>query len=144
MNRSTVWLWDLHLAPSLLTSLCFHEEMWIENCPSTSKPSFYRCHINDCFLLFHLPKHIPLILNYSTSINSILTSTLLFKNEPNSSIPFPDIQIMHQNGPFSTSVYHKSSLTGLFTNFHSFIPFCFKRVLILSLLHHFFQHLLQL
>ena len=57
-----------------------------------------------------------------------------FETESNFSLPFPDIQITRHNGYISTSVYHKPSFTGLFTNFHSFIPFSFKKGLVLSLL----------
>ena len=35
---------------------------------------------------------------------------------------------MRSNGSFTTSVHHKCTLTGLFTNFDSFIPMMYKKV----------------
>ena len=117
--------------------LCFHEKTWIENCLLAFKPSFYRRYVDDCFLLFRSPKRIPLFLNYLIQQHPNINFT--FETESNSSLPFPDIQITRHNDCISTSVYHKPSFTGLFTNFHSFIPFSFKKGLILSLLHCFFN-----
>ena len=31
--------------------LCFHENKWLEECPSEYKPKIYRRYINDTFLL---------------------------------------------------------------------------------------------
>ena len=59
--------------------------------------------------------------------------------ESNSTLPFLDISITRKNSRFETSVYQKPTFTGLFTNFHSFIPFQYKRCLISSLLYRFFS-----
>ena len=40
---------------------------------------------------------------------------------------------------FSTSIYRKPTFTGLFTNFHSFIPLAYKRSLISCLLYRIFN-----
>ena len=47
--------------------------------------------------------------------------------------------ISRSNGKFITSVYRKRTFTGLFTNFHSFIPLNYKRSLVSSLLHRIFN-----
>ena len=44
-----------------------------------------------------------------------------------------DINITRTNGHFSTSVFHKPSSTGLFTDFNSFIPMTCNKGLLLSL-----------
>ena len=46
---------------------------------------------------------------------------------------------MFSNGIFSTSVYRKSTFTGLFTNFDNFIPISYKRGLINTLLFRYFN-----
>ena len=59
--------------------------------------------------------------------------------ESNSTLSFLDISIMRTGGRFETSVYQKPTFTGLFTNFHSFLPSQYKLSLISSLLHRFFN-----
>ena len=36
--------------------LCYHENIWLQNCPSEFKPVIYRRYVDDTFLLF-LSKH---------------------------------------------------------------------------------------
>ena len=59
--------------------------------------------------------------------------------EKDGRLSFLDIEITRFNGRFSTSVYHKPIFTGLFTNFHSFIPLAYKRSLVCCLLHRIFH-----
>ena len=54
-------------------------------------------------------------------------------------LPFLDIDISCSQGKFSTSVYRKPTFTGLFTNFHSFIPLTYKRCLVSCLIHRIFN-----
>ena len=57
-------------------------------------------------------------------------------------VNFPSLTLLlHEliNGHFETSIYREPTFTGLFTNFQSFTPLQFKRGLIYSLLHRFFN-----
>ena len=45
----------------------FHEQVWLNNCPSEFKPVFYRRYVDDTFLLFRFPSHIQLFLTYLNS-----------------------------------------------------------------------------
>ena len=47
--------------------------------------------------------------------------------EENGSLSFPDVTITPENNKFLTSVYRKSTFSGIFTNFESFIPEMHKR-----------------
>ena len=38
--------------------LCYHEKIWLQNCPSQFKPVIYRRYVDDTFLLFHSKHHI--------------------------------------------------------------------------------------
>ena len=58
--------------------------------------------------------------------------------EKDGRLPFLDIEVTRSNGRFSTSVYRKPTFTGLFTNFHSFVPLAYKRSLVCCLLHQIF------
>ena len=83
------------------------------------------------------PSHIPLFLDFLNHQHPNIKFTS--EIESNNTLPFLDVKITLSNRSFSTSVYHKPTFTGLFTNFDSFIPFSYKRSLILSLLHRFFN-----
>ena len=53
------------LGPSMANIfLCHHEDIWLQNCPSNFKPIYYRRYIDDTFILFKDPKHIPKFRNY--------------------------------------------------------------------------------
>ena len=118
--------------------LSYHENTWLENCPRSFKPIYYRRYVDDCFLLFCSPEHINLFLNFLNQQHA----NIKFSSEietPNKTLSFLDIQIKRNNSSFSTSVYQKLKFTGLFTNFHSFILLKYKKGLILTLTDRFFK-----
>ena len=59
--------------------------------------------------------------------------------EENGSLSFMDIKISRVNNKFATSVYHKPTFSGVFTNFESFIADMHKRGLLEILLHRCFR-----
>jgi hypothetical protein len=117
--------------------LSFHEADWLNNCPTTFKPLLYRRYVDDCFLIFHSANHVPQFLSFLNSQHPNIKFTC--EIESNSTLPFLDISITRKNSRFETSVYQKPTFTGLFTNFHSFIPFQYWCCLISSLLYRFFS-----
>ena len=47
------------LGPTLANFfLCYHEKIWLQNCPSEFKPVIYRRYVDDKFLLFRSNHHI--------------------------------------------------------------------------------------
>ena len=54
-------------------------------------------------------------------------------------LSFLDITITCENNKFVTSVYHKPTFSGVFTNFESFIPEMHKHWLIETLFHRSFR-----
>ena len=54
-------------------------------------------------------------------------------------LPFLDILITRANHTFTTSVCHKPTNTGLYTNSNSFIPLVYKKSLIYTLLHRYYN-----
>ena len=47
------------LGPTLANIfLCFHEQIWLDNCPVEFKPVIYRRFVDDTFLLFRPKEHI--------------------------------------------------------------------------------------
>ena len=127
------------LGPSLANIfLSFHEHTWLENFPCSFKPIYYRRYVDDCFLLFRSPEHINLFLNFLNQqhVNIKFTSGI---ETPKKTLSFQDIQIECSNSSFATSIYQKPTFTGLFTNFHSFIPLKYKKGLTLTLIDWFFK-----
>ena len=110
--------------------LSWHERSWLELCPADFKPVLYRRYVDDCFLLFRSNNHINAFLNFLNRQHPNIVFTV--ENEVNKSLSFLDVKITRDNGSFTTSVFHKSTFTGLYTNFDSFIPFTYKKGLVMS------------
>ena len=56
------------LGPTLANVfLCYHEKIWLQNCPSEFKPIIYRRCVDDTFLLFRSKNHIEKIPKFFKS-----------------------------------------------------------------------------
>ena len=104
--------------------MSFHEKSWLCNCPSTFKPLLYRHYVDDFFLLFRSLDHVPLFLNFLNRQHPNIS--FISELEKDGKLPFLDVGITRSNGKFSTYDNRKPTFTGLFTNFHSFIPLAYK------------------
>ena len=126
------------LGPTLANVfLCYHEKIWLQNCPSEFKPVIYRRYVDDTFLLFRSKHHIEKFRNYLNRQHKNIKFTSETENE--NSISFLDIKITRGNNKFMTSVYRKPTFSGVFTNFGSFIPKSYKYNLRFTLLHRVFK-----
>ena len=119
----------------MLTSLCacYNEERWLSNCPAHFKPVLYRRYIDDTFLLFREKSHAPLFLDYLNAQHRNISFTI--EHEVDNQLPFLDVFVSKTNSGFSTSVFRKSSFTGLGMSFFSFCAQNFKINAIKTLLH---------
>ena len=126
------------LGPTLANIfLCFHEQIWLDNCPVEFKPVIYRRFVDDIFLLFRSEEHIE---KFCLNLNCQHPKTKFTSEiEENNSICFLDIEINRGNNRFLTSVYPKPTFSGIFTNFDSYIPLSYKSGLISSLLYRAFK-----
>ena len=79
--------------------LCYHEKIWLQNCPSEFKPVIYRKYVDHTFLLFR-SKHIEKFQNYLNRHHKNIKFTSETKNE--NSISFLDIKITSENNKFMT------------------------------------------
>ena len=77
------------------------------------------------------------VLEYISSKHQNINFTVEKKNV--GSLSFLDVKICRKNGKFVTSVYRKSTFSGFFTNYESFIPTYQKRGLLHTLLHRSFS-----
>ena len=126
------------LGPTLANVfMCHFENIWLENCPAHFKPIVYWRFVDDTFLLFRTKDHVEKFKNYLNKQHKNIKFTSQI--EENGSLSFLDITITCENYKFLTSVYHKPKLSGVFTNFESFIPDMHKCGLIETLLHRSFR-----
>ena len=117
--------------------LCYHEKIWLQNCPSEFKPVIYRRYVDDTFLLFRSKHHIEKFRNYLNRQHKNIKFTSETENE--NSMLFVDIKITRDNNKFLTSVYLKPTFSGVFTNFGSFILNSCKYNFLFALLHRAFK-----
>ena len=113
--------------------LCHFEEQWMSDCPIDYKPISYRRYVDDTFLLFSSELHVTKFLNYMNSKHRNIKFTV--EREENNSLSFLDIKIFRDGGKFQTSVYRKSTFSGVLTNFESILPISPKYNLVSTLLH---------
>jgi hypothetical protein len=96
--------------------LSFHEKEWLDNCPDSFKPIFFRRYVDDSFALFNSHDHIVPFLDYLNSKHPNIKFTFEIENEYKT-LPFVDISIKRVNGNFETSVYPKPTLYWSFYKF---------------------------
>ena len=82
--------------------------------------------------MFRSPDHLKKFKNYLNSKHRNIRFTCA--KEHNNSIPFLDVLITRTRNGFKTSVYHKPTFSGLYSNFNSFISEEYKVGLIFTLL----------
>ena len=80
------------LGPSLANAfLCFHEQIWLNDCIEEFKPVYYRKYVDDIFALFGSPDHLEKFTSYVNSKHKNIKIT--YEKESNNSLPFLDILI---------------------------------------------------
>ena len=109
----------------------------LQNCSSEFKPVIYRRYVDDTFLLFRSKHHIEKFRNYLNRQHKNIQFTS--ETEHENFIFFLDIKITRDNNKFMTSVYRKSTFSGVFTNSGSFTPKSYKYNLLFTLLHRAFK-----
>ena len=112
--------------------LCFHEQIWLNDCPENFKPVYYRRYVYDTFALFRSPDHLEKFTNYLNLKHKNIKFTS--EKESNNSLPFLDILISRSENGFKISVYHKSTFSRVYSNFNSFIRDEYKIGLVFTML----------
>ena len=112
--------------------MCFYEQIWLDKCPTLFKPLFYRRYVDDSFLLFRDESHVSQFLNYLNSQHPNIKFT--HEIEEDRKLSFLDVCVSRGTS-FQTSVYRKSTFTGLGSSFFSFCTLRFKLSAIQTLIH---------
>ena len=111
---------------------CFHEQIWLNECPDEFKPAYYRRHVDDAFVLFRSPDRLEKLKNYLNSKHINIKFTC--EKEQNNVMPFLDVLITRISNGFKLSLYQKPTFSGVYSNFNSLISEEYKVGLIFTLL----------
>ena len=112
--------------------LCYWEEVWLKNCPVQFSPLSYRRYIDDTFALFSSSDHVK---KFHKSLNNRHQNmNCIYEVEQDNSLLFLDVLVTREGDKFSTSFYRKHTISGLYTNFYSFISDNYKKDLTFTLL----------
>ena len=126
-----------HLGPVLTNVfLCLHERKCLRECPVIYAPIFYKCYLDDIFLLLKSENHVNNLLLYLNPKHP--STSFACEIEKERSLAFLDIDISRVNNKFEVSVHHKSAFFGVYTNYRPFIATEYKSSLITTLLHRSF------
>ena len=109
-----------------------HEQNWISEFQG-NKPIVYKRYVDDTFCLFENERDAKEFLEYLNKQHPNIKFTA--EPEIDGVLPFLDISIEKRaGGGFESSVYHKSSYTGLLLNYMSFTPNLYKKSLVQTLI----------
>ena len=111
--------------------MCHFEESWLAN--NQSRPSVWFRYVDDTFSLFDSKDAASKFLHFLNSRHPNIKFTM--ELEENREILFLDVCIKRDHSTFSTTVHHKKTFTGLYTNckWDSFTPRKYKINLIRTL-----------
>ena len=101
---------------------------------------YYKRYVDDIFVLFRSPHHLEKFNEYLNTKHANIKFTS--EKEVNRSLPFLDVLISRNKG-FTTTVYHKPTFSGVYSNFNSFMADEYKDNLIFTLLFRIFSIVLE-
>ena len=112
-------------------SMGHHEKVWLQNFGLT-EVLFYRRYVDDTFCLFHSEADAVQFFHYLNSRHNNIRFTM--EKESENRLPFLDVLIDNNQVPVLTTVFRKSTFTGLLMNFTSFTSSSYKLGLIRTLI----------
>ena len=110
---------------------CHHNRKWLRECPVAYAPIFYKRYVNDIFVLLKSESHVNNSLLYLNSKHPNIRFTC--EIEIDRFVALLDINVYGSNNKFETSVHPKSTFSGVYTHYRSFIATEYKRSLITTL-----------
>jgi len=128
------------LGPTLANAfLCFYEKKWLNSCPKSYRPIYYKRYVDDIFVLFDNLDKAEKFKNYLNKKHKNMSFTL--EIEKDDKLSFLDVDVIRgdKSDTFMTSLYRKPTFSGMYTNFKSHIAITYKYSLISSLLYRVFM-----
>ena len=104
------------LGSKLTNAFLVHfEKNWLQGCPSDFNPHYYRCYVDDIFILFTSPKYLEAFRNFLNGLHTNMSFTVHRVNDgkKQNRMSFLDVQIIRENKTFTTSVYRKPTFSGV-------------------------------
>ena len=121
------------LSPAIANCfLCYHEEIWLRECPEAWKPLYYRRYMDDIFVIFRRKSQVKQFQDYLNGKHPNIEFTT--EEEKAGCFNFLDVTIKFISGRFQLSTYRKPTFTGLGLSFTSFISMIYKINSIFTLL----------
>ena len=103
------------LGPTLTnTFLCHYGKVWLNEWLPQFKLTVYRHYVDDIFVLFKSIELLKLFVYYMNSKHKNIKFT--FEAEDLNSFSFLNVKITRRNKRFGTSIFHKATFSGVFTN----------------------------
>ena len=113
--------------------MCAFEEQLLDNCPLSYHPLFYRRYVDDTFALFRTLDNANSFLELANNKHPNIKFTI--EHEQNNKLSFLDVFVFREDDHFNTSIFRKSTFTGLGTNYYSSCHYNFKLNALTTLLH---------
>ena len=117
--------------------LSYYEKNWLNNCPQGFKPVFYRRYVDDIFLLFKSNEHLKYFQDFLNSCH--INMSFSMETEKENKLSFLDVEVIREQGKFTTTVYRKPTFSGVYSNFESFLPSVYKFGMVYTLVYRCFR-----
>ena len=114
--------------------LCHYENEWLDSCPIEFKPKLYQRYVCDIFVTFWSRDHVKKLVDYMNTEHP--NTRFTFEIEHQNSFSFLNIKFIRntEKKAFETSVHRRSTCSGVFTNFESFVLSTYKTGLLETML----------
>ena len=109
------------LGPRLAKAFLVYFEMnWLQSRLFDFKPHYYWRYVDNIFVSFTTQEHLEAFCNFLNGLHANMSFTI--KSEKQNRISFLDVQIIREDKTFTTSVFHKPTFSGVYTDFDNFLP----------------------
>ena len=112
--------------------LVYHKKKkWPERFPFKYRLFYHPRYGVDMFVLFNSPLHLKRFQSYLNSCHVNIFFTI--ENQEDNKTFFLEVNIICEQGKFTTSVYRKLTFSRIYTHFDSFLPSIYKICMIHTL-----------
>ena len=115
------------------TFLPYHEKNWLNNCPQGFTPVFYRRSVDVIFILFKSNDHLKIFSRFLKFL--LINMSFSMEAEKENKLSFLDIEIIREQGIFTSTVYRKPGFSGVYSNFECFLPSFYKFSMVYTLVY---------
>ena len=130
------------LGPTLANIFLWHyEDIWLPNYSSECKPSYHKRYVNDILVLFESEIQVEPCKGFMNTCHHKIKFT--FEKIQSNSFSFLDDKVIREDKVFTTSVYRKTSFSGIYTNFYSYMPLSYEFSLVPTIIFQFLPYLLS-